>query len=107
MYEITTRDFDIIKNQLLDQLSNSGIPYIVVVDGNYLNKGELLLLHRHEFDLNLTYAQDTLKNICSVWKRPVHMATIYNEEHKLITWNGTAVMSDLDESKYIEWNKRF
>lgn len=89
LYEIKSRDFHSIKNQVLDQLANSGIPYIVVVDGNYNNRNELLLLHKHEFDLNIKYAEDTLKNIHLIWKRPVHLLTKHGDEPKMLSYGAT------------------
>lgn len=88
-FEISSRDFRAVKDQFLNQLANSGIPYIAVADGNFGNKNELLLLHRHEYDLNQKYAEDTLKNIAAIWKRPVHLLTKYDDEYKMLT-HGTS-----------------
>ena len=38
---ISDRSFESIKNQLLENLANFGIPHILVYDGNYQNRGEL------------------------------------------------------------------
>lgn len=94
VYEVGSRDFGAIKNQILDQLSNTGIPYIVVVDGNFGNRNELLLLHKHEFDLNLQFAYDTLKNISFIWKRPVHLITMYEDEYKILSYGGDSTLSE-------------
>ena len=57
-------------------LTNFGQPFIYVTDGNFENRGELLLEHRHEgIDLRIDYAKDTLKNLFSIWSRPVHLKT--------------------------------
>lgn len=94
MYEVANRDFKQIKNQILDQLSNSGIPYIAVADGNFQNRNEMLMIHKHEFDLNQKYAFDTLKSISSIWKRPVHLVTKYKDEHKLLSYGTELSMSE-------------
>ena len=47
-YEIASREFEKIKQQLLFQLTNRGHPRIFVVDANYKNRGELYLWHRYE-----------------------------------------------------------
>ena len=44
-YEIESRKFEAIKQQLLFNLTNLGRPMISVRDGNYKNRGELFLEH--------------------------------------------------------------
>ena len=46
-YEIESRDFKVVKEKLLFQLTNFGNPLIRVIDANYGNRGELLLEHTH------------------------------------------------------------
>src|SRR5437868_15388016 len=63
-YVIESREFEKIKKRQLFSLTNFGKPWIFVVDGNYRNRGELLL--RHEFnglDLKIDRAADTLANV--------------------------------------------
>ena len=89
-YEIATRDFKAIKEKLLFGLTNHGRPFIYVVDGNYQNRGELLLKHRHEgMDLKIDEAQDTLRNLFTIWQRPVHVETIRDEEAIVLSFDGT------------------
>jgi stage V sporulation protein R len=88
-YEIASREFKEIKQRLLFRLTNFGQPYIVVEDGNYNNRGELYLRHRHEgVDLKVDYARDTLRNIHRIWSRPVHIETILDEKKRLISFDG-------------------
>jgi stage V sporulation protein R len=76
-YVVESREFQKVKQRLLFNLTNLGRPIIVVVDGNYKNRGELLLLHRHQgVDLRLDHARDTLANIQALWSRPVHLVTL-------------------------------
>ncbi|MCA9681620.1 MAG: SpoVR family protein [Myxococcales bacterium] len=90
--EIESREFKKIKDQLLQQLTNFGQPFIYVVDANYLNRGELLLAHRHEgVDLRIAYARDTLKNLERIWRRPVAILTIIEDKPKRIRYDGTGV----------------
>ncbi|MCA9321981.1 MAG: SpoVR family protein [Planctomycetes bacterium] len=75
--EIMTRDFDVVKQQLLRQLTNGGHPVIEVVDANHDNRGELRLEHRwEESDLRLDWAEETLKNLEAIWSRPVLLDTV-------------------------------
>jgi stage V sporulation protein R len=80
-YEISTRDFEEIKRRLLFQLTNFGSPVIDVVDANYANRGELYLMHRYEgVELDIPWAQDTLKSLYTLWNRPVHIETVVDED---------------------------
>jgi stage V sporulation protein R len=89
-YEIATRNFRAIKEKLLFGLTNHGRPFIYVVDGNYQNRGELLLRHRHEgMDLKIDEAQDTLRNLFTIWRRPVHVETIRDEGSIVLSFDGT------------------
>jgi stage V sporulation protein R len=87
-WEIVTRQFREVKDQLLRALTNRGQPFIFVIDANFENRSELLLRHRHEgMDLDLGQAQDTLCNMYRVWKRPVNILTIVDSKGKLFRWD--------------------
>jgi len=90
--EIETREFEKVKTKLLSQLTNFGQPFIYVVDANDLNRGELLLGHRHEGeDLKLDYARDTLRNLERVWRRPVSILSTVDDKPKRIRYDGSEV----------------
>lgn len=87
--ELASREFDKIKKQFLFQLTNFGNPTINVVNGNYKNRGELLLKHSHEgVDLRHDYAQATLKNLNKIWGRPVGIETIVEGVPTRIIFDG-------------------
>lgn len=89
-YEIESREFPKIKQQLLFSLTNMGRPEIFVTDGNYKNRGELFLTHRHQgIELKMDYARDTLSSLYRLWKRPVHIQTVLNEQDVVLSWDGT------------------
>ncbi len=84
-WEIMSRDFAKVKNQLLNSLTNRGQPVIRVIDANYQNTGELLLVHEHEgIDLDMNHGRDTLENLHKIWKRPVNIHTIVEEKGKVL-----------------------
>jgi stage V sporulation protein R len=84
-YEISGRKFYEIKRRLLFQLTNFGQPIIEVIDGNYDNRGELYLMHRYEgVNLDIPYAQGTLRSLHTLWGRPVHVETIVDGEVKML-----------------------
>ncbi|MCA9637152.1 MAG: SpoVR family protein [Myxococcales bacterium] len=96
--EIEGREFAKIKGKLLGQLTNFGQPFIYVIDANYLNRGELLLGHRHEgTDLRLDYARETLRALERIWRRPVSILTVVDERPKRLRFDGSEV-SVSDES---------
>ncbi len=89
LYEIASREFEEIKQKLLYRLTNFGQPFIYVEDGNYSNRGELYLRHRHEgVDLRVDYARDVLRNIFAIWTRPVHLETVVDDKKRLLTFDG-------------------
>ncbi|MEZ6064765.1 MAG: SpoVR family protein [Planctomycetaceae bacterium] len=88
-YEIASREFDEIKQQLLRSLTNHGRPIIRVENGNYQNRGELYL--RHEFqgiELRRDHAQDTLANLQKLWGRPVHIESVVDDEPVVLSYDG-------------------
>jgi len=88
-YEITDRDFHAVKQRLLAGLTNWGQPFIYVEDGNYRNRGELLLRHKHEgVDLNAGEAMDTLANIQHIWNRPVNLESIFDGKREVLHFDG-------------------
>ena len=79
-----------MKNRLLDQLSNAGRPQIHVLDGNYGNRGDLLLDHVWTgTPLKLDYARRTLENLEKLWGRPVHLRTQIDGKVKIFGYNGS------------------
>jgi stage V sporulation protein R len=89
-YQISSRSFDEIKQGLLFQLTNFGQPWVYVRDGNHLNRGELVLWHRYEgVPLRLDYAQDVLRCLYAMWKRPVHLETCDDDRPIVLSYDGT------------------
>ena len=87
-YEITERDYKKVKEKLLFQLTNRGQPFISVVDGNFQNKGELLLQHRYQgLDLDVKWSKETLKCLHAVWRRPVNIETESDGQKKLFSYS--------------------
>jgi stage V sporulation protein R len=86
---ISSRDFKPIKQQLLQQLTNFGQPVISVVDGNYKNRGELLLRHEHNgVDLKQDFTMETLRNVHTVWTRPVYLETVIEDVKRIVSFDG-------------------
>lgn len=89
-YEVESRAFEQVKQQLLFSLTNMGRPMIYIRDGNYKNRGELFLEHRYNGpELKLDHARATLENLYVLWKRPVHIETVLDDEKIVISFDGT------------------
>jgi stage V sporulation protein R len=90
LYEIASREFREIKEKLLFRLTNFGQPFIFVEDGNYNNRGEMYLRHRHEgVDLKMDYARDTMRNLHKIWTRPIHLETLIDDKKRLLSFDGS------------------
>lgn len=84
--KIVSRDFRRIKQTLLFQLTNMGQPFIYVADGNYANRGELYLAQKFMgLEVEAAKAIETLRALCRLWGRPVHLQARVNEEMTLTT----------------------
>jgi stage V sporulation protein R len=75
-----TRDKQIsgIKKYILGKLYNSGEPIIFVKDGDFNNKGELLLHHDFEFaykTLDIKKTIQVMKNLRTIWGKDISMDT--------------------------------
>lgn len=88
-WEIQSREFREVKNKLLTQLTNFGNPIVDVVDGNWENRGELMLKHTHDgVDLQPDWARETLERLCQVWRRPVGIATKVDNKGMIYRYDG-------------------
>jgi len=83
-YRVASVDADDVRKKLLLRFTNFGKPTIVVLDGNFRNRGELLLGHRYNgVALDEASAKATLERVFELWGRPVNLATIrveYSDE---------------------------
>ena len=86
-YTHTTGDFratstaaEDVKKKLMLQFTNFGKPTIVVRDGNFRNRNELLLAHQYNgVELDFGQAKQTLERVFELWGRPVALKTIRKE----------------------------
>ncbi|EMA60697.1 SpoVR family protein [Halorubrum lipolyticum] len=76
-HRVASVDADDVRKKLLLRFTNFGKPTVVVLDGNFRNRGELLLGHRYNgVPLNEESATETLERVFELWGRPVNLATI-------------------------------
>jgi stage V sporulation protein R len=77
-----------IKETLIQNVGTATIPVIKVEDSDYLNNRTLLLKHHHDGrDLQLEYAERTLKYVHQLWGHDVVMDTILDNHTTLLTYS--------------------
>ncbi|MFO0856875.1 MAG: SpoVR family protein [Phycisphaerales bacterium] len=84
--KIASRDFQRVKQTLLHFLTNAGQPFIFVVDGNYMNRGELVLGHRFTgVEVELARANEVMQSLRLMWGRPVHLMMHLNDDNYMLS----------------------
>jgi stage V sporulation protein R len=79
-YRVTSTDHEDVKKKLMLQFTNFGKPTVVVEDGNYKNRNELLLAHQYNgVMIDVNQATDVLERVFELWGRPVNLLTIVKE----------------------------
>jgi stage V sporulation protein R len=102
-YEIESREFEKVKQQLLFNLTNLGRPIIEVRDGNFKNRGELFLAHKFNGpELKVEHARDTLANLYQIWKRPIHVETVLDKKLTVLSFDGHEHMTSQSEKELKE-----
>ena len=91
-YQITSKEYESVRDQLVKMRVNGGFPYIVVEDGDYLRNGELYLEHRYEdTELDISYLENVLPYIYQLWGRIVHIETTVNRRKVIFSYGGKKV----------------
>lgn len=87
-YKISGRDPRVIRNYLVNMLTND--PIIEVEDANFNNAGHLIMRHIYTgMDLEPTMRDRTLKQLFHIWQRPVHLRTIVEDNNVIVTYTGS------------------
>lgn len=86
---IKDRQAETIKEQLIKNLFNCGVPIILVEDADYRNRGELYLRHAfEEGELDVPYLEKTLPYVYLLWGRPVHLETVVEGKSIVFSYDG-------------------
>jgi len=86
---IVEKDWEKVRDALVASMTNFGHPYIVVEDGDYRRNRELYLRHSYEGqELDLNYAEKTLRYVHRLWGRPVHLETVVDGKLIVLTCDG-------------------
>ncbi|MBI3976699.1 MAG: SpoVR family protein [Chloroflexi bacterium] len=87
---IVEKNWEKVRDNLVHTMTNFGYPYIVVEDADYHRARELLLHHLHEgLDLDVGYAEKTLRYVYRLWGRPVHLETIRDGDRVVLSYDGS------------------
>ena len=92
--EVSDRGWEQVKERLLQGLAWGGSPRIELLEDVYEGRGERLLSHHFEGrELELSSAGGVLRQLGSLWRRPVHLLTTENGQSRLLTSDGDALSS--------------
>ncbi|MBB6443441.1 SpoVR family protein [Bacillus benzoevorans] len=88
-YKIVDKNWEHIRDQLVNVRVNGGFPYITVNDGDYMKNGELYLKHWYEgIELDLRYLEKVLPYVYQLWGRMIHLETVSDERNLIFTYDG-------------------
>lgn len=88
-WKVVDKDWEKVRDGLVKNLYNCGLPYIVVEDGDFGRRGELYLKHVYEgTDLDVYYLERTLPHVYKVWGRGVHLETVVDGKRVVFSYNG-------------------
>jgi stage V sporulation protein R len=77
-----------IKETLIQNVGTGTLPVIKVIDSDYTHNRTLLLKHAHDGrDLQLEYAEKTLKYVHQLWGREVALETLLDNRSTLLTFS--------------------
>lgn len=86
---IVEKDWQKVRDGIVAEMTNFGNPVILVEDGDYRRNRELYLKHNYEGRaLDFPYAEKTLQYLYQLWRRPVHLETVIDEESTLLSYDG-------------------
>lgn len=96
---IVETDWEKVRDAIVVSMTNFGNPYIVVEDGDYNRNHELYLRHCHEGqDLDMDYAERTLRYVQRLWGRPVHLETVLDQKVQILTHDGERAAVKMGET---------
>lgn len=88
-WKVTDKNWENVRDQLVQSRVNGGYPVILVQDGDYLQNGELYLVHRYEgIELDVKYLEKTLPHVYALWGRSVHLETVIDQRPVVFCYNG-------------------
>ncbi|MBW3490682.1 MULTISPECIES: stage V sporulation protein SpoVR [Bacillus] len=91
-YKVIDKEWEHVRDQLVNMRTNGGFPYLVVEDGDYLKNGELYIKHSYEgIELDLKYLEKVLPYLHQLWGRTVHMESMVESKGVVFSYDGKMV----------------
>ncbi len=86
---VVEKDAEKVRQIIVGSMTNFGVPYIQVEDGDYRKARELYLRHVYEGrEIDVGYAERVLRYIHKIWGRPVHLETVLDNQPTLLSFDG-------------------
>jgi stage V sporulation protein R len=91
---IVEKNWEKVRDGLVTLMANCGFPSLMVHDGDYQGRGELLLKHQYEGrELDVPYLEKTIPYVYLLWGRPVHLETMIREKPVIFSYDGKKCMN--------------
>ncbi|WP_041580287.1 SpoVR family protein [Bacillus sp. 1NLA3E] len=91
-YKIVDKQWEGVRDQLVNMRVNGGFPYLTVNDGDYSKNGELYIKHWFEgIELDVKYLEKVLPYIHQLWGRTVHMETMIEGRTMMYSYDGKGI----------------
>lgn len=92
VWVVDETDWRKVRNALVDQMTNFGVPILTVEDGDWEHRGELYIKHHYDGKpLDMQRTTKCLRYVQTLWGRPVHIETVLDDEQVLISYDGEAI----------------
>jgi stage V sporulation protein R len=92
VWVVDETDWRTVRNTLVDNMTNFGVPVITVEDGDWEHRGELYLKHHYDGKpLDMQRTTRCLRYLVRLWGRPVHLETVIDDEQVLLSCDGNAI----------------
>jgi stage V sporulation protein R len=86
---VAEKDWETVRDTLVGAMTNFGVPYVVVEDGDYKKARELYLRHAYEGrEIDVAHAHRVLRHLHAVWGRPVHLETVLDDQPAVLSFDG-------------------
>jgi stage V sporulation protein R len=91
-YKVVDKQWEHVRDQLVNMRVNGGFPYLTVMDGDYMRNGELYLKHWYEgIELDVKYLEKVLPYVHQLWGRPVHLETVIEGRTMAYAYDGKGI----------------
>ncbi|WP_048600637.1 SpoVR family protein [Rubeoparvulum massiliense] len=88
-YKITSKNWEEVRDHLVNMRVNGGFPYLMVEDADYGKQGGLYIRHYYEgIELDIQYLEKCLPYLYQLWGTNVYLETILDQREFLFSYDG-------------------